>query len=100
MITNVKVELTDEERRAIAQEVFGRKALLTRNEVNALVEGLFDNLKEVRHEQQRVCTTSRESDERPAPVRAADGTGPARPDDPAYMRGWNAVGNALARARR
>lgn len=106
MKTIVHVELTDDERRRLAQHIYGRAAPLSRKEVTALVEGLFDYLKEVQHEQH--IQPAQPSVGQHAPAAVFDevsefksrGAQPKRPNDPSYMRGWNAVGEAVTRARR
>ena len=72
MIVNCKISLTDEERNRLARVIDGKvsKRLATRKDVNEFVYGLID-------------------------YAVSQAGSPAKPDDPAYMRGWNEVGNRL-----
>lgn len=72
MIVNVKLSLTDEERNRLAKLIDGKvsKRLATRKDVNEFVCGLID-------------------------YAVSPSAQPLQPDNAAYMRGWNEVGNRL-----
>jgi hypothetical protein len=95
VITNVRIELTDVQRRVIAT-VLDQRELLTRKQVNELVQMLFEQLQSGTDAPDDGPPAAPNDPPTPAPTRAK----PARPNDEGYMRGWNAVGLAIAKMKR
>lgn len=84
MITNVKVDLTETELRAIASMLSGKpvQRTATRKEITGLVGMLFAQL-----------VGDPEPDHLPREPAECTATHavPAKPNNASYMRGWNAV---------
>ena len=72
MNVNCKISLTDEERNRLAKLIDGKvsKRLATRADVNEFVKGIIE-------------------------YAVSPSAQPLHPDNAAYMRGWNEVGNRL-----
>jgi hypothetical protein len=92
MITNIRIELSDDERARVGAAVYGKPTPVTRKQVNEIVEILFDQLKG-----EQVMTAPPVIGEPPQTKSTAK---PRYPNDPDYMRGWNAVGKAFKRRTR
>ena len=101
MITNCKVELTDQERLFIGQRVLGKSGPATRKDVNKLVEMLFDHFLNGEPPDENELHTEMAAG--PAVQQTArptaTGATPAKPNNASYMRGLNAVGQAARRMR-
>lgn len=112
MITNIRIELSDDERARVGAAVYGKPKPVTRMQLHEIVDMVIEQLKADADDVQP--TQPGMGQPLPPLPPGAHGTygklgpesdlypprgKPEKPNDPDYMRGWNAVGRAIQQGR-
>jgi len=98
MITNIKIELTDEQRADLQEQITGKRKLITRAELHCFVSGcIMGALSSEEVHMDKPCFEQMKGTTTMPQVYADRYADKSDAWKAGWLRGWNTVGNAMSK---